>query len=227
MKLRALSLTAILLMVFMYGKSQSVSIRPVATAEEQQQQHKMELPPAERGGGRPFMEVLNERKTTRKFPERELEPHILSSLLWAANGVNREEDGKRTAPSARDMREIDVYVITPQAAFLYIPEKHDLKLIKDGDFRKEAAGRSEFAATAPVILVFVANAKKMEKMDAASKDLYAHIDCGYVSQNVYLYCASENLGTVAIGGVDKAGMSKILGLKEDKVILSQPVGYIE
>jgi len=226
MKLRTLSLTAIFLMVFIYGKSQSASIRPVSAAEDQQQ-HKMELPPAERGGGRPFMEVLNERKSTRKFPEKELEPHILSGLLWAANGVNRDEDNKRTAPSARDMREIDVYVITPKAAFLYIPEKHDLKFIKEGDFRKEAAGRSDFAASAPIILVFVANAKKMEKMDAASKDLYAHIDCGYVSQNVYLYCASENLGTVAIGGVDKAGMSKILGLKEDKVILSQPVGYIE
>jgi SagB-type dehydrogenase family enzyme len=222
MKVRIFSLVAVCLMIFGYGKSQAVAIS--AARDGAQELH---LPPAEKGGGRPFMELLNERKSTRQYSERELEPHILSGLLWAANGINREEDGKRTAPSARDMREIDVYVITPQGAYLYIPEGHRAKLVKTGDFRKEAAGRSEFAAKAPVILVFVANAKKMEKMDAAAKDAYAHIDCGYVSQNVYLYCASEKLATVALGGVDKAGMAKALNLKEDKVILSQPVGYME
>ena len=226
MKVKIFSLITVFLMIFMYGKSQSARISATAPADATEGKE-LHLPPAERDGGRPFMELLNERRSTRKFSDRELEPHILSGLLWAANGVNRENDGKRTAPSARDMREIDIYIITPQGAYLYIPEEHQTKLIKAGDFRKEAAGRSEFAANAPVILVFVANAKKMEKMDAAAKEAYAHIDCGYVSQNVYLYCASENLATVAIGGVDKAGMIKILGLKEDKVILSQPVGHMD
>jgi len=223
MKVKVLSLMTVFFMVFMYGKSQSASTS-AATNEERSELH---LPPAERGGGRPFMELLNERKSTRNFSDRELEPHILSGLLWAANGVNRDEDGKRTAPSARDMREIDVYIVTSFGAYLYIPEEHQTRLIKTGDYRKEAAGRSDFAANAPIILVFVSNAKKMEKMDASSKDLYAHIDCGYVSQNVYLYCASEHLATVAIGGVDKVAMGKILGLKDDKVILSQPVGHMD
>ncbi len=226
MKVKLFSLVTVFLMIFMYGKSQSARISATAAADATEIKE-LHLPPAERGGGRPFMEVLNERKTTRHFSERELEPHLLSGLLWAANGINREDDGKRTAPSARDMREIDIYIITPQGAYLYMPEGHQTKLIKAGDFRKEAAGRSEFAASAPIILVFVANAKKMEKMDAAAKDAYAHIDCGYVSQNVYLYCASENLATVALGGVDKEGMTKILDLKEDKVILSQPVGHMD
>ena len=223
MKVKVLSLMTVFFMILMYGKSQPVS----AMATDNGDRRELHLPPAERGGGRPFMELLNERKSTRKFSVRELEPHILSGVLWAANGINREGEGKRTAPSARDMREIDIYIITPFGAYLYIPEGHQTKLIKSGDYRKEAAGKSDFAVNAPVILVFVSNAKKMEKMDAASKDLYAHIDCGYVSQNVYLYCASEKLGTVAIGGVDKVGMGKVLGLKEDKVILSQPVGYLE
>lgn len=226
MKVKIFSLITVFLMIFMYGKSQSVKISATASAEAAEGKE-LHLPPAERGGGRPFMELLNERKTTRKFNDRELEPHILSNLLWAANGVNRKDDGKRTAPSARDMREIDVYVITPQGAYLYIPEGHQTKLIIVGDYRKEAVGRSEFAANAPIILVFVANAKKMEKMDAAVREDYAHIDCGYVSQNVYLYCASENLATAAIGGVDKVSMAKILRLKEDKIILSQPVGHVD
>ena len=225
MKSRILLLMTVFLMIFTYGKSQAARIATATVNNTEVRE--LHLPPAEKGGGKPFMEVLNERKSSRNFSERELEPHILSNLLWATNGINREENGKRTAPSARDMREIDVYVVTSEGAYLYIPEEHQLKAIKAGDFRKEAAGRSEFAAKAPVILVFVANDKKMEKMDAAAKDAYAHIDCGYVSQNVYLYCASENLGTVALGGVDKVGMTKALDLKEDKVILSQPVGYTE
>ena len=222
MKRKISSLMAACLMVFMCGKSQSATIE----ATNNEEKRELHLPPAERGGGRPLMELLNERKSTREFSERALSPHILSGVLWAANGINREESGKRTAPSARDMREIDIYVITPEGAYLYLPEEHQTKLIKTGDYRKEAAGRSAFAANAPVVLVFVANAKKMEKMDAANRDLYAHLDCGYVSQNVYLYCASENLATVALGGVDKVAMSKILGLKDDKVVLSQPVGYM-
>ena len=230
MKIKNLSLMTAFLLISVCGKSQVDRTINVASADAtvtDREIKELYIPPAERGGGRPFMELLNERKSTRKFSEREIRPHVLSTLLWAANGINREEDGKRTAPSARDMREIDIYVITQQGAYLYVPEVHQVKLIKTGDFRKEAAGRSDFAANAPVILVFVSNAKKMAKMDVASRDLYAHLDCGYVSQNVYLYCASEHLATVAIGGVDKIGMSKVLGLKEDKVILSQPIGYID
>lgn len=227
MKVKIFSLVSIFLMIFIYGKSQAVKISAAEADGSVTEARKLDLPPAEKGGGRPLMETLNERKTTREFSDRELEPHILSNLLWAANGINRKEDGKRTAPSARDMREIDIYIITREGAYLYIPDGHLTKLIKEGDFRKEAAGRSDFAANAPIILVFVANAKKMEKLDASARDAYAHIDCGYVSQNVYLFCASENLATVAIGGVDKAGMTKILGLKDDKVILSQPVGRMD
>jgi SagB-type dehydrogenase family enzyme len=185
----------------------------------------MRLEPVERGGGRPFMEVLNERQTTRQFSERELEPRILSGLLWAANGINREGEGKRTAPSARDAREIDIYMLTPHGIYLYIPEGHSAKLVKPGDHRKEALARAEFAFRAPIVLVYVANTKKLEKFDATSREFYAAVDCGFVSQNVYLYCASEHLATVVLGGINKESLAKILGLVKDKVLLAQPVGY--
>ncbi|MDR2408207.1 MAG: SagB/ThcOx family dehydrogenase [Bacteroidales bacterium] len=185
----------------------------------------MHLEPVERGGGRPFMEVLNERQTTRQFSERELEPRILSGLLWAANGINREAEGKRTAPSARDAREIDVYILTPHGIYLYLPEGHQVRLVRPGDHRKEALARAEFALHAPIVLVYVANSKKLENFDAASREFYAAVDCGFVSQNVYLYCASENLATVVLGGINKEMLAKVLGLTNDKVLLAQPVGY--
>jgi SagB-type dehydrogenase family enzyme len=184
-----------------------------------------QLEPAERGGGRPLMEVLNERASIRQFSERELEPRILSGLLWAANGINREAEGKRTAPSARDAREIDIYMLTAHGIYLYLPEGHRIQMIKPGDYRKEALTRAEFALQAPIVLVYVANSKKLEKFDPATKDFYAAVDCGFVSQNVYLYCASEHLSTVVLGGINKEALGKLLGLINDKVLLAQPVGY--
>jgi SagB-type dehydrogenase family enzyme len=200
-------------------------VTPADAAKVTESTKELRLEPAERGGGRPLMEVFNERQSIRQISEQELEPRILSQLIWATNGVNREGEGKRTAPSAKNAQEIDIYIVTREGIYLYIPEGHTTKAIKSGDFRKMAVGRNEFAAEAPVVLVFVANAKKMEVFDATTKDFYSGIDCGYISQNVYMYCASENLATVALGGIDKDALGKILGLKNDKVLLSQPVGY--
>jgi len=227
------------------------------SAEDGEDIRELHLPPAERGGGRPLMDALNQRQSIRRFSPRELEPHFISNLLWAANGVNRdanEDDetrearatravtaatadnmapagntigGKRTAPSTRDAREIDIYVVTAYGVYLYIPDGHTTKNIKKGDFRREILGSSTFAHQAPIVLVYVANAKKMEKFDPATKDIYAAVDCGFISQNVYLYCASEHLATVILGTFNKETVIKVLGLKNDKVMFVQPVGHRE
>ena len=207
----------------------------MADGEEMPELHLM---PPERGGGRPLMEVLNDRKSTRRFAPRELDPHIMSGLLWAANGVNRDvtdeavaagtattAGGKRTAPSARDAREIDIYIVTERGIYLYIPDGHVAKGIRNGDFRREILGKSTFAHEAPVVLVYVANSKKMEKFDLASKDIYAAVDCGFISQNVYLYCASEQLATVILGNFSKEAATRVLGLRNDKPMFAQPVGH--
>jgi SagB-type dehydrogenase family enzyme len=220
--------------------------RKAAEDGEVHEVRELHLHPAERGGGHPLMEVLNERQSIRRFSPRELEPHILSNLLWAANGVNREVDdetrearavagnttgntvgGKRTTPSTRDAREIDIYVVTSYGVYLYIPDGHTAKTIKSGDFRREILGSSAFAYQAPVVLVYVASAKRMEKFDPATKDVYAAIDCGFISQNVYLYCASERLATVILGTFSKEAVIKVLGLKNDKALFVQPVGHID
>ncbi len=201
-----------------------MSIVMVAFAQENGPQH-ISLPKPQITGGKPLMEALSLRKSMREFSEREIPPQILSNLLWAANGINRPESGKRTAPSASNWQEIDIYVATPKAVYLYDAKANLLKVVKEGDLRADF-GRQAFVKTAPVVLAFVADHSRMGRASQTDKDFYSATDTGFISQNVYLYCASEGLNTVVLGIVDKTNLSGKLGLKpEQKIILTQPVGY--
>ena len=109
------------------------------------------LPPPDKKGGRPLMQVLNERHSTRSFADKPIPMEILSSLLWAAQGVNRDDPDYRTAPSSRNSNEIEIYAVLPQGAYLYKPETHQLERVVQGDMRA-ATGTQEFAVTAPLNL---------------------------------------------------------------------------
>lgn len=180
------------------------------------------LPKPKVNGGIPLMEAFQNRATNRDFSDKMLSDQQLSNLLWAANGINRK-DGKRTAPSARNCQEIDIYVFTSKGVFLYIPEKDFLKQVIKEDKRKMAV-RQPFAAEAPVLLMFVANYDKMKGMDEQSMEFYGATDAGYVSQNVYLYCASEKMNTVVLGSIFRDEIKKLLEFN-GKAILGQPVGF--
>ncbi len=185
----------------------------------------IQLLPPEKEGGKPLMQALSERKSSRSFiPDKELSKQQLSNLLWAANGVNRQERTARTAPSASNCQEIDIYVYLKEGLYLYDAISHSLILKKKGDFRKEA-GKQAFAETASVCLTYVGNFDKMPNYKEDQKEFYSATDCGFVSQNVYLYCASEGLGTVVLGMVDKEKVAKLLELKNGKVLLSQVIGF--
>jgi len=184
----------------------------------------VQLPKPQTDGGKPLMEVLKERRSTREFSSRELPDQILSNLLWAAFGINRP-DGRRTAPSAMNRQEIDVYVITAKAAWLYDAKGELLKPVGAGDLRA-LAGTQEWVKEAPLNLVYVADTAKMGGGDEESRALFSGADTGFISQNVYLYCASEGLATVVRASVDHPALSKALGLRpEQKIILAQTVGY--
>jgi len=172
-------------------------------------------------GGMPLMEALAKRKTNRDFSQVELTPQQLSNLLWAASGINRE-DGRRTAPTARNAQEIEIYVINKVGAYLYIPNEHSLKLIAAGDHRKKGASQEKFQ-DCPLMLIFVANYDKMEGFSDEAKDLYGCTDTGNISQNVYLYCASENLATCALGSIHREELKSLLKFN-GKAILGQSVG---
>ena len=185
----------------------------------------MKLPEPNMKGGMPLMEALSLRQTGREFSDRQLPAQVLSDLLWAAFGVNRPESGKRTAPSAMNLQEIDIYVALAEGLYLFRPEEHDLEKVSGDDIRAMTGGQ-DFVAGAPVNLVFVADYTRMTRGSEADKDFYSAADTGFISQNVYLYCASAGLATVVRGWVDREVLAKAMGLGEDrKIILAQTVGY--
>jgi SagB-type dehydrogenase family enzyme len=182
------------------------------------------LPAPNTSGGKPLMQALKERKSTREFGPEKLSSQALSNLLWAAAGVNRP-GGQRTAPSAMNLQEVSVYVVLPEGAFLYDAKANSLVPVAGGDLRK-LAGTQEFVAGAPVNLVYVADFAKMERASVDDRLLYAAAGTGFIGQNVYLFCASEGLATVIRAYVDKPALAKALNLRADqRVMLAQTVGY--
>lgn len=185
----------------------------------------IKLPPPETAGGMPLMQALKARHSTREFASKPMPPQVLSNLLWAANGVNRPHTGQRTAPSAHDWREIDVYVITADGAYRYDPPRHTLNRVAAGDIRA-LAGLQDFVATAPLNLAYVADLDRMSGANAEDKALYSATDAAFIAQNVYLYCASAGLAVVVRGWVDREALGAALGLgRHQRIIVAQTVGY--
>jgi len=189
------------------------------------EQSAIPLPAPKMEGGKPLMQTLKERKSTKEYRAQNLTNEILSNLLWAAYGINRPDSGKRTVASAKNMQEIDLYVAAADGAFLYDAAANQLKKIVGDDLRKKSGGGS-FAGVAAVELIYVADFSKSGGKSDADKFSYAAITTGGAIQNVYLLCASENLGAVTHVCGDPAALAQALGLKpEQHIIMSQTVGY--
>jgi hypothetical protein len=196
----------------------------VAVTAIAQETRPIQLPPPDTTGGRPLMQVLQDRHSTREFGPDTLTVPVLSNLLWAACGVNRPESGKRTAPSAMDKREIDIYVATPYGVSLYDPEKHLLQPVVSGDLR-EKTGVQDFVKSVPLDLVYVADYARMSGADP-DKASYSYADAAFIAENVYLFCASEGLGTVVRGSVNRSQLGPAIKLRADQhIVLAQSVGY--
>ena len=175
--------------------------------------------------GRPLMKVLKDRSSSRSFSTEKLPVKVLSNLLWAASGVNRQDAGKRTAPSARNWQEIDIYIAMADGLYLYDPKNHMLKPVLSDDIRT-LTGKQDFVKDAPVNLIYVADFSKMGDAAKDEKVLYSAADTGFISQNVYLFCSSEGLATVVRGSIDREALAKAMKLTPDqKIILAQTVGY--
>ena len=182
------------------------------------------LPAPDRNGGMPLMEALAKRHSMREFAREELPLSLLSSMLWAAFGVNRE-DGKRTAPSAINAQEIDIYVALPSGAYLYDAYENALQLVAGNDLRR-VTGYQDFVDEAPLDLVFVADYSRMTMVPVDHRESYASVAAGAISQNIYLFAASQGLATVIRAWIDRGAIADGLGLNHDQqVLLSQTVGY--
>jgi SagB-type dehydrogenase family enzyme len=184
----------------------------------------VQLPSPQTKGGRPLMQVLGDRKSTREFSSGTLSPQTLSNLLWAAFGINRP-DGRRTAPSAMNWQEVSIYVATPEGVYIYDAKDNALNPVLSGDIRA-ATGTQSFVKDASVNLVYVSDLSKTDNAASSEAEMYTAADVGFIAQNVYLYCASEGLATVVRASIDKPALAKTLKLQpQQKIILAQSVGY--
>jgi len=181
------------------------------------------LPAPQTHGGKPLMEALALRSTSRSFASDELPAQTLSNLLWAAGGINRPKDGKRTAPSASNWQETDVYVVMSSGAYVYDALANTLKPVVSRDYRA-LTGKQPFVKDAPVTLVFVADATRMKPGDLSEPIKWA--DTAFISQNVYLFAASEGLATGVRANLDRPTLAKVLKLNANQSItLAQSVGF--
>jgi nitroreductase len=194
------------------------------------------LPKPEMEGGKSVLAALRERRTTRNISSKELPTQVLSNLLWAAFGVNREKGsfGKpgRTAASASNSQEIDLYVALPKGVYLYEAVPHRLAPVVAGDFR-ERAGRGA-AVSAPVNIFYVVNLTRYDTGpgqpdrrigEPEVQKSYYYTDTGLIAGNVYLFAASQGLAAW-FHNCNKEAAAKEFRLRpEERVLFAQTVGY--
>lgn len=201
------------------------------TLAEAQNGSEIKLPAPDLTRGTVVMKALSERKAVRECADKELSIQDISDVIWAANGVNRPDEGRRTAPSALNVQDIDVYAFTPEGVYLYQPLSHSLKPVAEGDHRALLAGppsparTQEYVAKFPLILLFVSDLSRFG-MEGEQVKLMAAMDAGVVSENVNLFCAATGLCTVTRASMDSKGVISLLKLNNKQLpLLSNPVGY--
>jgi nitroreductase len=214
-------MTVVLVLVALAAHAAPQAAAPAAPAA--QELALVQLPPPQTDGGIPLMKAFTLRASSRAFAPDPLPLQTLSNLLWAAWGINRPREGKRTAPSARNWQEMDVVVVDATGAYLYDAKANVLKPIVAGDLRP-LTGVQDFVKEAPVNLLLVADAGRAQ--GGADSGPLAYADAGFIAQNVYLFCASEGLAVVVRASFDSPALAKALKLSEkQKVLLAQTIGF--
>ena len=184
----------------------------------------IQLPPPLKEAGMPLMEALNRRQSTRSFADLDLPVQTLSNLLWAAWGINRPDVTKRTAPSANNGQNIELYCALRNGLYIYDAFNNSLILVIPEDIRA-ATGTQEYVGSAAMNIVFVAKGENAINWTEAEKKS-ACVNAAFIAQNVYLFCASEGLGCVVRGSFDGQKLQELMKLGNDKtVVLAQSVGY--
>lgn len=172
----------------------------------------IKLPAPEKTGGMPLLEALSKRQSNRRTALDVSKPTLqqLSDVLWAANGVTRE-NGRRTAPSAMDRREVQIAALTQDGLFLYDPIANTLtpKAITV-NLDDQRHGSSIF------LIYYYSEGKQTHEC--------ALVDVGFVGQNVYLFCTSKGWATFFMGSIDRPKLAQALGCKEKEILFGQRIG---
>ncbi|MBO4294410.1 MAG: nitroreductase family protein [Alphaproteobacteria bacterium] len=183
----------------------------VATAET------INLPTPQIDNGATLYQALKDRHSVRSYSTKPVDQQMLSNILWVAYGANRE-DGRRTIPTARNLKDLSVYVTDSEGTFLYDGEANTLTKVLDNSLL-DMFQSQPFMANVPVVLIYTGS--------KADND-YAIMHAGSAYQNVELYAATNELGCVVRALFDKEAVAKALNLPEDeRAIVSQAIGYEE
>ncbi len=176
-----------------------------------------ELPAPQTTGGKPLMQIMNERKSSRDYQENQVvSKQDLSNMLWAAWGITH--DGKRTIATAMNRQELVLYVVTPTEVSRYNPEANTLTIVNKGDFRKLCT-LQDFAAIAPINIVLAVDTSRQERPE------FQNYTAGAASQNIYLYCAQAGLKSVVRAGFDREKLPQALKLpSNERILYVQTVG---
>jgi|GEM_PF-23373 len=194
----------------------------------------IKLPKPKTDGGMPLMEALKNRQTIRNLSTEKIPEQILSNLIWAAFGINRPEKGNRTAPSAVNWQEIDIYVALEKGLYIYEPKAHILNPVMEMDLREKTTQMFQpsrgMVSNAPVTFIYVADFDRIDGigrfLNDEEKTLTARADSGFIAQNVYLFCASEGLGTVIRAMVSRDKLKKTMRLRPSQnITLCQTIGF--
>lgn len=170
------------------------------------------------------MEMFRNRHSTREYSQKDINLQDLGDLLWAAQGVNRD-NGNLTAPTAMNKQEIVLYVFTDKDVCRYDPKSHSLTKVADGDHRDIVADRQDFAKAAPVSLVIVADGDKFGSTGEHS-DIMMSVDAGIVCQNINLFCSAVGLKTVPRASMNQKAIAQLLKLGENqRAIMNNPIGW--
>jgi SagB-type dehydrogenase family enzyme len=191
-----------------------------------QEQKTILLNPPDTTRGLPVMKALAHRASARDFDTTAVSLRDLSDILWAANGINRPAEGKRTAPSAMNAQDVDIYVAMKSGVYLYDPKQNLLRLIVEGDYRNLLAGRQEWVAKAPVILLLVSDISRFRAGQETQKLQWAAMDAAMVAQNVLVFCASEGLACRPRASMESEKLKEVLGLSATQYpLLNVPISY--
>ena len=195
------------------------------------QEKVIQLPEPVMTGSMPLMEALSKRRTIRQYKPDPLSLQQLSNLLWAAYGINDTTSQKRTVPSAYNWQEMRLYVVMKSGVFLYEAKAHQLKRVLEQDIREHTTIQRSLV-DAPVQVLIVADLtrilekKRKRDLDDGKCWTLCSIDVGFISQNIYLYCASAGLATVVRDWVPRDKLRTQISLNEyQKIMVAQTVGY--
>lgn len=197
----------------------------MSTADLLQEKLSIELLPPQLERGGTLMQAFKSRRSVREFAKRPLPPEMLSTLLWVAFGINRSDIGGRTAPSAHNWQEIEVYAALATGLYRYEPKEHRLWLAASADLRA-LTGTQDFVGNAPLNLVYVADFSLMDDASVEQRAFFAGADAAVIAQNVYLYSAHAGLAAVVRGLIDRRALARAMGLRmNQRIVLAQSVGF--